>query len=222
MTKAKTRRAAHFAAFLALAGMLFALAAPHAVAANEKQSYTANRTYQNADNGNVYTDIIQETVTYQVGSNTITVEKIETEIIHYAEYAEDLEQDIWRTTDTYTLSQPLQAAARQGEWNVVFDVPEGTTVTCVSSYKNTFHNLFMGDLEADGKGTKELVWYQAQHIFTPDEDLPLYAGVSDYPLEEGSGARLTVAKGAQYQMLIQDEYETETNLAAGGVVFRGV
>ena len=219
MTKTAKPRSVRFAALALLGAMLFGLAAPHAFAAGEKQSYTANAaTIEDLGGGRERTVTQQETVTYQVGSPTITVERTHTETYTGPGY-EILTVYSDHSVQTYTLSAPLQAATRQGDWNVIFDVPAGTMVKRSVVEDNRGQDEFDTWQEDYSEDDQALSWFQTKRVFDRDEDAE--DGYDSQDVEDigwGDG-RLTVAAGKLYQMVELGEAAYWSN---GGVVFRGV
>ena len=102
----------------------------------QKQSYTATKTvpYGNDTQSSSYTTT--EKVEYQIGGTTIRLTQ------QYTNTTEDhVSNEKYvtseTTTDVYTLSQPLQAMERKGDWQVVWDVPAGTVVTLKGTLTGT-------------------------------------------------------------------------------------
>lgn len=218
MTQTKKLR---LTAFLTLAGMFFCLAAPHAMAAEVKSINTTTSSEDTAlDDGGKCSNIITETVSYQVGGKEIKVSRSELEVYQHPSHAGDLYTYNWVTYDTYTFSQPLRAVNRSGEWNVVIDVPAGTSVTRMSRYENQWHDGTGDGESADDDSPMELEWIVTKHVYTREEGLPEKLAGGEDVRQIKSGQSLTVANGTQYQLVMTtDDGVTQ---AAGGLVFRGV
>ncbi len=218
MTQTKKMR---LAALLTLAGMFFCMAAPHAMAAEERKVEVATSSEDSVQGEEKCTTIIIETVSYQVGSKEITVSRSELEMYQHPSHAGDPYTYDWITYETYTLSQPLRAVNRLGEWNIVFDVPAGTSVACTTQHEYRWHDEGGDDRSADDEAEeKELEWLVTKHVYTQEEGLPEKLASGEDVRQIKSGRGLTVANGTQYQLVMTtDDGITQ---AAGGFAFRGV
>lgn len=221
MITMKNRSALRLAAITLLGAMLFGLAAPHAFAAGEKQSY-ANYHSDFYDYGDGDSSIwtTQETVSYQVGSSEVTL-KLLTVIVDAApsEHA-DPYTTITEETRTYTFSNPISAVTRQGDWGVVFDVPGGTTVSFRSSGVVRSSSPYMQEYNEWTEQPMNIAWDRTKRIYTPEE-LYGWDALSGTTLESGNNEVLTVQKGGIYQQWQWTE-AGDADKAPGGFIFRGV
>ena len=181
----------------------------------KKQSYTAKSVDPWANDVQSGTTTNTETVSYQIGGNTINVSRTYVDV--YANYEEPGITHTWKVTekDTYTLSQPIQGLERQGEWVVIWDVPAGTVI----SHSYTYSSIWDTDEHASEFGWTDFGWLETQRILTSDEVYEWGYG-ANYNCTYSGGETLTVEKGKLYELVDADEggYFT-TN---GGFVFRGV
>ena len=163
------------------------------------QSYTASET----ETWGTSVDVHKETVSYQIGGDTIRVTSTQ-------EHTSGDYHTVDTAKYTYKLSQPLQAVKRQGQWQVVFDVPAGTTITRSATWNGQ---------ASDWLGNGHLMWVETSKVLTKDE----VANISNagYPgYTTGSGSSLTVKKGVMYELTMSAEMMDD--LVYGGVIFRGV
>ena len=211
MKRAASKR---FAALVVLGAMLFALAAPQASAAGDKQTYTITRveTTEDADSTwkAVYT--VEETVSYQEGGTTVTVHRTETTLFT------NQDRHVYEVTGTYKLSKPLTKAARNGEWNTVLDVPAGTVVTYTGNYQNSVYYAD-GTKDENGWSVSDLEWLTVKRVITVDETEEYNWHRTSEVLSSDYGESLTVQKNTMYQLISEGE---ETKEVQGGFVFRGV
>lgn len=180
----------------------------------KKQSYTAKRVDPWANDVQSGTTTDTETVSYQIGGNTINVNRTYVDV--YANYAEPGITHTWKTTekDTYTLSQPIQGLERQGEWVAIWDVPAGTVISHSYTY------AFVDDEGSSSEfGWTGFGWLETQRILTSDEVYEWGYG-ANYNCTYSGGETLTVEKGKLYELVDGDEGGCFTT--NGGFVFRGV
>ena len=162
--------------------------------AGQPQSYTAKKTAG-------YTTITEK-VNYQIGGTTIRLTHQADEVWTDSSAAESA-----KMTCVYTLSQPLQGMERKGDWQVIWDVPAGTVISCT----RTFTSLSDGvvNLESSGTGMLCLV---TTRVLSEDE-------VETWDDVAGDES-VTVEKGKLYQMI--DVTEGGVISDVGGFIFRGV
>ena len=178
----------------------------------QKQSYTATKTtpYSNDTQSSSYTTT--EKVEYQIGGTTIRL------IQQYTDTTEDhVSNEKYvtseTTTDVYTLSQPLQAMERKGDWQVVWDVPAGTVVTLKGTLTGTDSGPLGTDKYSDSRsGVYGII---VSRVLSNDE---VDSSAGSYPSFYGES--VTIEKGKLYQLT--DANEGGTFNEKGGFVFRGV
>ena len=178
----------------------------------QKQSYTATRTipYSNDTQSSSYT--VAEKVEYQIGGTTIRMTQ------QYTDTTEDhVSNEKYATSETtadvYTLSQPLQAMERKGDWQVVWDVPAGTVITLKGTLTGTSSDPFGTDKYSDSRsGVYGII---VSRVLSNDE---VDSSAGSYPSFYGES--LTIEKGKLYQLT--DANEGGTFNEKGGFVFRGV
>ena len=178
----------------------------------QKQSYTATKTtpYSNDTQSSSYTTT--EKVEYQIGGTTIRL------IQQYTDTTEDhVSNEKYvtseTTTDVYTLSQPLQAMERKGDWQVVWDVPAGTVVTLKGTLTGTDSGPLGTDKYSDSRsGVYGII---VSRVLSNDE---VDSSSGSYPSFYGES--VTIEKGKLYQLT--DANEGGTFNEKGGFVFRGV
>ena len=178
----------------------------------QKQSYTATKTtpYSNDTQSSSYTTT--EKVEYQIGGTTIRL------IQQYTDTTEDhVSNERYvtseTTTDVYTLSQPLQAMERKGDWQVVWDVPAGTVVTLKGTLTGTDSGPLGTDKYSDSRsGVYGII---VSRVLSNDE---VDSSAGSYPSFYGES--VTIEKGKLYQLT--DANEGGTFNEKGGFVFRGV
>ena len=178
----------------------------------QKQSYTATKTvpYGNDTQSSSYTTT--EKVEYQIGGTTIRL------IQQYTDTTEDhVSNEKYvtseTTTDVYTLSQPLQAMERKGDWQVVWDVPAGTVVTLKGTLTGTDSGPLGTDKYSDSRsGVYGII---VSRVLSNDE---VDSSAGSYPSFYGES--VTIEKGKLYQLT--DANEGGTFNEKGGFVFRGV
>ena len=178
----------------------------------QKQSYTATKTtpYSNDTQSSSYT--VTEKVEYQIGGTTIRMTQ------QYTDTTEDhVSNEKYATSETtadvYTLSQPLQAMERKGDWQVVWDVPAGTVITLKGTLTGTSSDPFGTDKYSDSRsGVYGII---VSRVLSNDE---VDSSAGSYP--SFYGVSLTIEKGKLYQLT--DANEGGTFNEKGGFVFRGV
>ncbi len=178
----------------------------------QKQSYTATKTvpYGNDTQSSSYTTT--EKVEYQIGGTTIRLTQ------QYTNTTEDhVSNEKYvtseTTTDVYTLSQPLQAMERKGDWQVVWDVPAGTVVTLKGTLTGTDSGPLGTDKYSDSRsGVYGII---VSRVLSNDE---VDSSAGSYPSFYGES--VTIEKGKLYQLT--DANEGGTFNEKGGFVFRGV
>ena len=178
----------------------------------QKQSYTATKTtpYSNDTQSSSYT--VTEKVEYQIGGTTIRLTQ------QYTDTTEDhVSNEKYATSETtadvYTLSQPLQAMERKGDWQVVWDVPAGTVITLKGTLTGTSSDPFGTDKYSDSRsGVYGII---VSRVLSNDE---VDSSAGSYPSFYGES--LTIEKGKLYQLT--DANEGGTFNEKGGFVFRGV
>ena len=178
----------------------------------QKQSYTATKTtpYSNDTQSSSYTTT--EKVEYQIGGTTIRLTQ------QYTNTTEDhVSNEKYvtseTTTDVYTLSQPLQAMERKGDWQVVWDVPAGTVVTLKGTLTGTDSGPLGTDKYSDSRsGVYGII---VSRVLSNDE---VDSSAGSYPSFYGES--VTIEKGKMYQLT--DANEGGTFNEKGGFVFRGV
>ena len=178
----------------------------------QKQSYTATRTipYSNDTQSSSYT--VAEKVEYQIGGTTIRMTQ------QYTDTTEDhVSNEKYATSETtadvYTLSQPLQAMERKGDWQVVWDVPAGTVITLKGTLTGTSSDPFGTDKYSDSRsGVYGII---VSRVLSNDE---VDSSAGSYPSFYGES--VTIEKGKLYQLT--DANEGGTFNEKGGFVFRGV
>lgn len=213
----KKRPALRLASLLVFAALLIGLAVPLASAEENKETHTATCVEATEEASGAWKSVVttEETVSYQVGGNTISVHRVET--VRYTEPASGTENtEVYDRVQTYTLSQPLTSARQEGEWNLVLDVPAGTIVTCSG---NTTFRWKNEDGEGENNWSVEgMEWHtvnrvlQTHTINWTDEQR---AAILDY----GDGESLSVQKDVLYQLVDNGE---ETEEVPGGLVFHGI
>ena len=182
--------------------------------AQQTQSYTATATepWENESQSGSYTTT--DKVTYQIGGTSIKVQRdcVET----WTDYAEPGVQHSQKskTTETYTLSQPLQGMERHGQWQVIWDVPAGTKITHSYTQSSSWDGEDGGTWNYTG-----LSWLVTPRILSDDEVYAWGYG-ADYGCTEDYGETLTVEKGKMYEPY--DINEGGAFILNAGVVFRGV
>ena len=178
----------------------------------QKQSYTATRTipYSNDTQSSSYT--VAEKVEYQIGGTTIRMTQ------QYTDTTEDhVSNEKYATSETtadvYTLSQPLQAMERKGDWQVVWDVPAGTEITLKGTLTGTDSGPWGTDKYSDSRsGVYGII---VSRVLSNDE---VDSSAGSYPSFYGES--VTIEKGKLYQLT--DANEGGTFNEKGGFVFRGV
>ena len=178
----------------------------------QKQSYMATKTvpYGNDTQSSSYTTT--EKVEYQIGGTTIRLTQ------QYTNTTEDhVSNEKYvtseTTTDVYTLSQPLQAMERKGDWQVVWDVPAGTVVTLKGTLTGTDSGPLGTDKYSDSRsGVYGII---VSRVLSNDE---VDSSAGSYPSFYGES--VTIEKGKMYQLT--DANEGGTFNEKGGFVFRGV
>ena len=178
----------------------------------QKQSYMATKTvpYGNDTQSSSYTTT--EKVEYQIGGTTIRLTQ------QYTNTTEDhVSNEKYvtseTTTDVYTLSQPLQAMERKGDWQVVWDVPAGTVVTLKGTLTGTDSGPLGTDKYSDSRsGVYGII---VSRVLSNDE---VDSSAGSYPSFYGES--VTIEKGKLYQLT--DANEGGTFNEKGGFVFRGV
>ena len=178
----------------------------------QKQSYTATKTvpYGNDTQSSSYTTT--EKVEYQIGGTTIRLTQ------QYTNTTEDhVSNEKYvtseTTTDVYTLSQPLQAMERKGDWQVVWDVPAGTVVTLKGTLTGTDSGPLGTDKYSDSRsGVYGII---VSRVLSNDE---VDSSAGSYPSFYGES--VTIEKGKLYQLT--DANEGGTFNEKGGFVFCGV
>ena len=178
----------------------------------QKQSYTATRTipYSNDTQSSSYT--VAEKVEYQIGGTTIRMTQ------QYTDTTEDhVSNEKYATSETtadvYTLSQPLQAMERKGDWQVVWDVPAGTVITLKGTLTGTDSGPWGTDKYSDSRsGVYGII---VSRVLSNDE---VDSSAGSYPSFYGES--VTIEKGKLYQLT--DANEGGTFNEKGGFVFRGV
>ena len=149
---------------------------------------------------------------YQIGGTTIRLTQ------QYTDTTEDhVSNEKYvtseTTTDVYTLSQPLQAMERKGDWQVVWDVPAGTVVTLKGTLTGTDSGPLGTDKYSDSRsGVYGII---VSRVLSNDE---VDSSAGSYPSFYGES--VTIEKGKLYQLT--DANEGGTFNEKGGFVFRGV
>ena len=174
----------------------------------QKQSYTATKTtpYSNDTQSSSYT--VTEKVEYQIGGTTIRMTQ------QYTDTTEDhVSNEKYATSETtadvYTLSQPLQAMERKGDWQVVWDVPAGTVITLKGTLTGTSSDPFGTDKYSDSRsGVYGII---VSRVLSNDE---VDSSAGSYPSFYGES--LTIEKGKLYQLT--DANEGGTFNEKGGFV----
>ena len=182
----------------------------------QKQSYTATKTTPYNDGSGSYTNT--EKVEYQIGGTTLRQTR------QYALSEIDSESPDGKftynetETDAYTLSQPLQAMERKGNWAddysisgtvVVWDVPAGTVVTRKGKWSYNSSADPTGN-STSGSGVSAVVVPR----FLSQGELG-----SQYPSFEDASS-ITIEKGKLYEIV--DSGEDGSYTWPTGFVFRGV
>ena len=182
----------------------------------QKQSYTATKTTPYNDGSGSYTNT--EKVEYQIGGTTLRQTR------QYALSEIDSESPDGKftynetETDAYTLSQPLQAMERKGNWAddysisgtvVVWDVPAGTVVTRKGKWSYNSSADPTGN-STSGSGVSAVVVPR----FLSQGELG-----SQYPSFEDASS-ITIEKGKLYEIV--DAGEDGSYTWPTGFVFRGV
>ena len=182
----------------------------------QKQSYTATKTTPYSDGSGSYTNT--EKVEYQIGGTTLRQTR------QYALSEIDSESPDGKftynetETDAYTLSQPLQAMERKGNWAddysisgtvVVWDVPAGTVVTRKGKWSYNSSADPTGN-STSGSGVSAVVVPR----FLSQGELG-----SQYPSFEDASS-ITIEKGKLYEIV--DAGEDGSYTWPTGFVFRGV
>ena len=182
----------------------------------QKQSYTATKTTPYNDGSGSYTNT--EKVEYQIGGTTLRQTR------QYALSEIDSESPDGKftynetETDAYTLSQPLQAMERKGNWAddysisgtvVVWDVPAGTVVTRKGKWSYNSSADPTGN-STSGSGVSAVVVPR----FLSQGELG-----SQYPSFEDASS-ITIEKGKLYEIV--DAGEDGSYTWPPGFVFRGV
>ncbi len=130
------------------------------------------------------------TVSYQVGTNTVQVQKVWDEPDVHTEWKE-----------TYTFSQPLLSVEHPSKGSTVFHVPAGTTVTCKWTYSGA-------DADLLGSGGTDFEWVAVSSAAAVKEDEAPAAGTS--------GSSLTVKSGKVYAITVSSEGDDFINFPAIG------
>ena len=182
----------------------------------QKQSYTATKTTPYNDGSGSYTNT--EKVEYQIGGTTLRQTR------QYALSEIDSESPDGKftynetETDAYTLSQPLQAMERKGNWAddysisgtvVVWDVPAGTVVTRKGKWSYNSSADPTGN-STSGSGVSAVVVPR----FLSQGELG-----SQYPSFEDASS-ITIEKGKLYEIV--DAGEDGSYTWPTGFVFCGV
>ena len=167
--------------------------------AGQPQSYTAKKTASWGDNGTLTT---VEKVSYQIGGTTIRLTHQEDEVWTDSSAVESAKE-----TRVYTLSQPLQGMERKGDWQVIWDVPAGTVISCTGTYTSLSDGVV--NWESSGTGMLCLV---TTRVLSEDE-VETWGDVA-------GDESVTVEKGKLYQMI--DVTEGGVISDVGGFIFRGV
>ena len=169
--------------------------------AGQPQSYTAKKTASWGDNETLTT---VEKVSYQIGGTTIRLTHNED-----LPWTDEGVQHTSSSIDTcvYTLSQPLQGMERKGDWQVIWDVPAGTVISCTGTYTSLSDGVV--NWESSGTGMLCLV---TTRVLSEDE-------VESWGDVAGDES-VTVEKGKLYQMI--DVTEGGVIIDVGGFIFRGV
>ena len=182
----------------------------------QKQSYTATKTTPYSDGSGSYTNT--EKVEYQIGGTTLRQTR------QYALSEIDSESPDGKftynetETDAYTLSQPLQAMERKGNWAddysisgtvVVWDVPAGTVVTRKGKWSYNSSADPTGN-STSGSGVSAVV---VPRFLSQGEQ------GSQYPSFEDASS-ITIEKGKLYEIV--DAGEDGSYTWPTGFVFRGV
>lgn len=167
--------------------------------AGQPQSYTAKKTASWGDNETLTT---VEKVSYQIGGTTIRLTHQEDEVWTDSSAVESAKE-----TRVYTLSQPLQGMERKGDWQVIWDVPAGTVISCTGTYTSLSDGVV--NWESSGTGMLCLV---TTRVLSEDE-VETWGDVA-------GDESVTVEKGKLYQMI--DVTEGGVIIDVGGFIFRGV
>ena len=167
--------------------------------AGQPQSYTAKKTASWGDNETLTT---VEKVSYQIGGTTIRLTHQEDEVWTDSSAVESAKE-----TRVYTLSQPLQGMERKGDWQVIWDVPAGTVISCTGTYTSLSDGVV--NWESSGTGMLCLV---TTRVLSEDE-VETWGDVA-------GDESVTVEKGKLYQMI--DVTEGGVISDVGGFIFRGV
>lgn len=167
--------------------------------AGQPQSYTAKKTAPWGDNETLTT---VEKVSYQIGGTTIRLTHQEDEVWTDSSAVESAKE-----TRVYTLSQPLQGMERKGDWQVIWDVPAGTVISCTGTYTSLSDGVV--NWESSGTGMLCLV---TTRVLSEDE-VETWGDVA-------GDESVTVEKGKLYQMI--DVTEGGVIIDVGGFIFRGV
>lgn len=169
--------------------------------AGQPQSYTAKKTASWGDNETLTT---VEKVSYQIGGTTIRLTHNED-----LPWTDEGVQHTSSSIDTcvYTLSQPLQGMERKGDWQVIWDVPAGTVISCTGTYTSLSDGVV--NWESSGTGMLCLV---TTRVLSEDE-VETWGDVA-------GDESVTVEKGKLYQMI--DVTEGGVIIDVGGFIFRGV
>ena len=167
--------------------------------AGQPQSYTAKKTASWGDNETLTT---VEKVSYQIGGATIRLTHQEDEVWTDSSAVESAKE-----TRVYTLSQPLQGMERKGDWQVIWDVPAGTAISCTGTYTSLSDGVV--NWESSGTGMLCLV---TTRVLSEDE-VETWGDVA-------GDESVTVEKGKLYQMI--DVTEGGVIIDVGGFIFRGV
>ncbi len=130
------------------------------------------------------------TVSYQMGTNTVQVQKVWDEPDVHTEWKE-----------TYTFSQPLLSVEHPSKGSTVFHVPAGTTVTCKWTYSGA-------DADLLGSGGTDFEWAAVSSAAAVKEDEAPAAGTS--------GSSLTVKSGKVYAITGSGEGGTFISFPAIG------
>lgn len=167
--------------------------------AGQPQSYTAKKTASWGDNETLTT---VEKVSYQIGGTTIRLTHQEDEVWTDSSAVESAKE-----TRVYTLSQPLQGMERKGDWQVIWDVPAGTVISCTGTYTSLSDGVV--NWESSGTGMLCLV---TTRVLSEDE-VETWGDVA-------GDESVTVEKGKLYQMVNVTEGGVFSDV--GGFIFRGV
>ena len=137
------------------------------------------------------------TVTYQVGTNTVQVQR--------KVWCEPDLHEEWK--ETYTFSQPLLSVEHPSKGSTVFHVPAGTTVTCKWNYSDDDV-----DTELLGGGGTDFEWVAVSSVAAVKGGEVPAAGTSGGT----SDCSLTVKSGSVYAVCHEGEGAIFTSFPAIG------